>query len=352
MKRYTILLLLILTTCTNIPIEAPSSELRINTIPIITSGDTLKVFMPYEEPEFKVIAYTTSWSNLQAKDIRYSLLTHINFCFLLPAANGDLRFNNLNISRMKEVIELAHQNHVRVFISIGGWDIGDGGGVDIRFERMVANQKAVNNFVKNVSDFVKKYNLDGVDIDWEYPDNATLRAFGQKKKSSEYYLIMMKLLQAQLKEDGKGITSAVISRGNRLGDGILNEVFDTVDWINVMAYDDSWPEHSSYKLAEECWEYWVIQRGLSPSKFVLGLPFYGKFPWKTYKELIAVSIKNANRDYSRSTAYNGIPTIRKKTRFVIEKQGRGVMFWELSGDTFDKSTSLLAAINKEVQEKQ
>ena len=72
---------------------------------------------------------------------------------------------------------MAHANNVKVSVAIGGWNDGD----DSLFELMASNSQSRDFFVKQVMSFVEQYNLDGVDMDWEYPD---------KGKSAEYFAIL------------------------------------------------------------------------------------------------------------------------------------------------------------------
>ena len=61
---------------------------------------------------------------------------------------------------------------------------------------------------------------------------------------------------------------------------ITDEVFALVDWFNVMVYgnfSETKPgqHHSTYRMLEMSYDYWVKKRGLDPRKYVMGLPLYG-----------------------------------------------------------------------------
>lgn len=288
---------------------------------------------------FKVIGYLPGRS-VDTTAIPYGLLTHINFAFAIPAKTGGGLDALRNADKLTALVKKAHENNVKVFISIGGWSVGDGGGDDSRFHRMAENGEQRNYFVTKTMQMVHDYDLDGVDLDWEYPDI--------ENRSAEDYVLLMKQLADSLHAENLQLTAAVVHYGNQ-GRGIKNEIFDIVDWLNLMAYDDDHGQpvpHSPFSLAEKSINYWIRDRGLPPSKAVLGLPFYGK-PRRPnlshYKDLIAAGADPYADEYD-SVYYNGVTTIQRKTRLAQNEKLAGVMIWEIGQDTHDEH-SLLKAIN-------
>jgi GH18 family chitinase len=92
-------------------------------------------------------------------------LTHINYAFLLPDANGTFVAPE-HMDQLLAVITAAHAHGVKVLISVGGW------GWDEAFEAFAAQPPARAHFVRTLLEFVETYDLDGVDMDWEYPGPA------------------------------------------------------------------------------------------------------------------------------------------------------------------------------------
>jgi GH18 family chitinase len=123
------------------------------------------------------------------------------------------------------------------------------------------------------------------------------------------------------------------------------DVFANVDFLNVMAYDGSDTNHSSFRYAEEALDYWS-GRGLPADKMVLGVPFYARPAEVIYRKLVQTNPAAANVDefdyYSSTLYYNGIPTMQQKTELAL-RRASGMMIWALAYDTSD-STSLLSAI--------
>ncbi|WP_255545304.1 glycosyl hydrolase family 18 protein [Micromonospora parastrephiae] len=127
----------------------------------VTSTAAQAVVLPNN---FKSVGYMPSWAG-NVNTIQYNKLTHINYAFVLPNNDGSLRAVE-NPSKLSSLVSQAHANNVRVSIAVGGWNDGN----DSAFEALAANSGSRTNFVNNLVNFVNQYNLDGVDMDWEYPD--------------------------------------------------------------------------------------------------------------------------------------------------------------------------------------
>ncbi|HUP14129.1 MAG TPA: glycoside hydrolase family 18 protein, partial [Niastella sp.] len=248
--------------------------------------------------QFKVIGYMPSWAG-DINTVQYSKLTHINYAFILPTATGGL-YGNDNPGKLSSLVTKAHQNGVKVMISVGGWNDGNDSG----FEQFAANSSYRTAFVNNIIGFVNQYTLDGVDIDWEYPDNGA---------SANNYVALMTQLSTEMHNRGKLLTAAVVGEN---GGSILNAVFNVVDFLNLMAYDYNNYDHSTYTYAQNSMNYWR-GRGLPKEKCVLGVPFYGRPSWETFVQLVNRGA-NPYADTYNGVGYNGITTIKNKTNLAFD----------------------------------
>ena len=78
---------------------------------------------------FKVIGYYYHVpSGPGAKDLDLSGLTHINYSFAIPEKDGNGLEPLKTPKNLAELVDLAHSHNKKVFISLGGWNLGDGGG--------------------------------------------------------------------------------------------------------------------------------------------------------------------------------------------------------------------------------
>ncbi|OXG08983.1 putative secreted protein (Por secretion system target) [Flavobacterium araucananum] len=288
----------------------------------------------------KVIAYVPNWVDLNSfsTTIQYSKLTHINIAFENPDANGYLSFNSGN----NAIIQAAHNQNVKVFVSLGGGSISEGGAIRDNYFNLITSGNRTA-FIQKIYDYVVAHNFDGVDVDLEGPAiNGDYGGF-------------VIALAAKLHANGKQITAA-LSEGYG-GANVPASTFAAYDWINIMAYDATGPwapgtpgQHSPYSMAVNQFNYWT-GRGLPASKAIIGLPFYGygfgasANQGISYANIVAQYPGAENLDQVGNTIYyNGIPTIKAKTTFAVQNAG-GVMIWELSQDATG-AKSLLTAVNQ------
>lgn len=297
-----------------------------------------------ELTDFKVVGYYPSWSQNKLHTVDFGVLTHVCYAFAIPTSEGDLRSLE-NPDTASELIRSAHKNGAKVLLSVGGWSYND---VPLEgvFMEATADSEKTRHFSESIIEMCDKYGFDGVDMDWEHP-----RIDGT---SAKQYEELMLLLSDKLHAKGKLLTAAVLSGvtadGNVYYDAAAhsNAVLNAVDFINVMAYDGGDGErHSQYEFAVSCGAYWKDTRGLPSYKVVLGVPFYARPSWAGYGTILSEVPEAWSKDNvsynGMDVYYNGIDTIKKKTRYAKENLG-GVMIWELTKDSSDPDKSLLQAI--------
>ncbi len=276
-------------------------------------------------PPFKVIGYVPSWAG-NLNGVQFGKVTHLNYAFLSPNSNGSLQAID-NPTLLQNLVSSAHGAKVSVSISIAGASA---------FASLSANSGTTTTFVNNVVSFVNQYNLDGIDIDWEFPSTGS---------QATNYASMMSQLSSAMHSRGKLLTAAVIAWG---GDSILSSVFNSVDWINLMDYDNTnGVGQSTYQSAIDSFNYWVNTRGCPVGKTVLGVPFYSDPSGTTFSQLLSEGA-SPNSDSFGSEGYNGIPTIQAKTNLCFQERCGGIMIWTVSYDA-SGANSLLSAIDQVVQ---
>lgn len=117
------------------------------------------------QSDFLVIGYYPVYaaSKYPFQDIHFRAFTHINLAFADVAADGSLKVKKNFVK--KEWIDLAHQKGIRVNISVGGWGQG------YHFPQVAASAAKRKRFARTAVAYLIKHNLQGLDIDWEFPKN-------------------------------------------------------------------------------------------------------------------------------------------------------------------------------------
>jgi chitinase len=285
--------------------------------------------------QFRIVGYLNTWDNFpnNVSNLDYTKITHLNIAFANPDAKGNLT----TFPGLSTVVNKAHAKNVKVLISMGGADLG---GTKKNWQNLT-QPDSVKSFCKKILAYLQKHNLDGADVDLE--GNIIGNNYGN----------FIKTLSSVLKPKGKMVTAALATW---FADQVPVSTFQYFNFVNIMSYDSTGPwdpqhpgQHSPYTMAVSDLNFWSA-KGLSKNKTNLGVPFYGYGFYNkvsqdeiAYKDIIK-QYGGAQKDQISDTIYyNGIPTIKQKTKLALQKVN-GIMIWQLTEDT-QGNRSLLKAIN-------
>lgn len=298
---------------------------------------------------FYVVGYFPSYRDPAAvPDQKFRMCNVINYAFGNITLSGSLSI--ASPGTFSSVISKAKANGAKIFLSISG-NAAD-------FKNMASGASGRNSFVREIMQALRTNQLDGVDIDWEYPrtDDGT----------DITYTAFMKELSDSCHTNARYYLSTAITSGKYAGavrDAIRNELWTGgyVDFFNIMAYDDfsttvAFRHHSDLALAQTSINYWVTTRGMPANKAVLGIPAYGRPSGITqtgtvlsYAAILAQggsplsdSARVSVTGFSNYTIYyNGTVTAKRKA-MLAKTQASGVMLWEKGQDVHDASSVLKA----------
>lgn len=347
--------------------------------------------------KFKKVAYLPIYKTWHAKDVPGDLLTDINLSFGTIAPDSTLQVNPIKeLYLSKELVTLRHNYpNLKINLAIGGWG-ADG------FSDMAITKETRSIFINGIASQLKTYDLDGVDIDWEYPtlDNSGL--IKARPEDTENFILLMKEIHSKFNEisktsNKKYTLSFAAPMGNWAVETFgIKEVSNTVDYINLMGYDyvGTWSKvtghHSNLKNCKEVPNhlntYQIIQKYLKvckPEKLVLGIPAYG-YGWRGVPsenhglfQAAEAAISHEEADFSyhnlkenyiskngytrywddsskAAYLYNGdiwityedLEAIRYKADTVKKLRLGGMMYWE---QTQDFDGDIIKKISKELE---
>ncbi|RNA45046.1 acidic mammalian chitinase-like, partial [Brachionus plicatilis] len=200
------------------------------------------------------VCYFANWAAKRRSDISRVvpeeidpfLCTHINFAFAKVGQNLDVKpyeeddtaswvggpgmYHRVNALR-------KNNSDLKIMLSIGGWTHASKG-----FNEVVRDDSSLEKFVQNVITYLRKYEFDGFDIDWEYPGATDRQAANNTKEG--FTRLVMRLREefekeAYEKDKPRFLLSAAVGAANeRIDAGYEIEIIcKYFDFINVMSYD-------------------------------------------------------------------------------------------------------------------
>jgi chitinase len=190
----------------------------------------------------------------------------------------------------------AQNPNAKVMLSIGGWTLSDS------FTVIAATPESRQNFANSISAFLNGPGsmFDGVDIDWEYPVSGNPLDCCASAQDTQNFTALLQTIKQTLNQKNPGdnlLSIAAPAGAQTLQNLNLKAVGQTVDWINLMAYDFNGPfppfsgsvtnfnaplHYDSASPAAQSSEVddaavqSYINAGVPASKINLGLPFYGR----------------------------------------------------------------------------
>lgn len=333
-----------------------------------------------------VVGYYPDYASevLPPENIQFGNLTHIIHGFVWPNSDGSLAmYDGLEKSN---IVNLSHNAGIKILLALGG----AGEVPTVGFEAIASDSTKRSNFIQNAITFTNLLNYDGIDLDWEFPDN--------QQKKVDYTLFIKELRSEMSKVNPNLLLTMVASATDFYGQWTEYEkILNYIDWFNLLAYEynGSWSPLTGHNSplhrwqnktdgnAEESVIYLNINRKIPKNKIVLGIPFYGKMYnstglnknftdlsqstkvlGMTYRDIVS-SINStytyfwddeAKAPYYISTNENRFislddtASVRYKTEYAVKENLLGVMIWEISQDKLSNgSQPLLEQIAKTIK---
>lgn len=326
----------------------------LDTLSIEQAGVTPRLEHKAPVNEMKVrLSYFPSYRDVGPTGFPTEYMKTINVAaYAFATLNEDFSITFEQPEKVRTLVERCHANGVKVVLSFSG--------KSAYYKKMVKSGRERTNFVNAIMNFVKSFNLDGVDNDWEYPSSSD--------DSGQNNLYLMRQFSNILHAPGENklLTMAICTgEYDSTRNGIDKGVFDCCDWFCVMCYNSvtssTKPEtYDASAIFPVAADKWINVAGMPKYKFVPGFPLYSTSSTVSnqygYKTLLS---KGADPDkdmfYMQNDAgtwfysyYNGRPTVRKKVNMVKDNGWGGYFFWETSYDTFDNpETSLMLTAYRE-----
>jgi chitinase len=315
-------------------------------------------------------------------DARY--LTRINYAFANIQGGRMVLGAPADAQNFAQLTALRQTNpRLTVLVSVGGWLWST------NFSDMALTVESRIAFEDSVMEFLAKYDLDGLDIDWEYPG---LPGAGHpfRAEDKQNFTELLKELRARFDAESRKthrrlyLTIAMGAGDDVLAHTEMRKVPRYVDTVNLMTYDyyeagsDPTTGHHAPLFANPADPKKVSsdetvrayeKEGVPAEKILLGVPFYGRewgevadvkhglfqvgkaIPgaYAPYSAIEANMLSNGqgftrywddaakapylyNADKHVFVSYEDPESLTEKCKYVRSHKLGGAMFWEYFGD--------------------
>ncbi|HVG22867.1 MAG TPA: glycoside hydrolase family 18 protein [Thermoanaerobaculia bacterium] len=283
-------------------------------------------------------------------------LTHVNYAFASIDDDGDVVLQTVDLQRLRQLRELRTRNaNLKILLSIGGARAR-------HFRESAATAASRRRFAESAAALVRGNALDGVDVDWEYPE--------RREERRNFPLLLAELRRVL---GPRRLLTIASSGGESLDTNMIGELHPYLDWINLMGYDmaGAWTPRTGHSSAL----YWnpaagddgpsvyafvkqYLAAGVPPAKLVLGVPFdahvftgvrrqrHGfnqpyeevgrSIPWYQigalkgfvrYWDDVAAVPYLWNERTATFISYDDPQSLHEKVRFVRKERLGGMMYW-------------------------
>lgn len=315
-------------------------------------------------------------------------LTHINIAFG-NIKNGQIVVNLKNLHFIKIIRE--YNPNIKILLSIGGW--GAGG-----FSEAASTMEGRKLFAKTGLDIIKKYNLDGIDLDWEYPSYSIAGIASSKDDKINFTLLLKEIRELFDKEKNSNsnylLTIATGADEYYIHGTEIGLAQKYLDYIQLMTYDmrggfqTITGHHTNlftssgdlFRISVDKSVKIFSQEGVPKSKLVIGAAFYSRM-WKNVPNIdtglhqVTLSSGGYGPDYSTLVndyiningfirywddeakapylfngntfiTYDDEESIKHKCEYIIAQDLAGIMFWEFKCDNTKNLLNTMHSILK------
>ena len=304
------------------------------------------VLTPGNECQAQIVGgfYPNWYASSSMNNLQWTKMTDLFYAFAEPTSTGGYTLNNE--SWLTTLVTKGKTNNVRVHLSFGGATQGSTG-----WSTCTSTETNRTNFATTCNNLVTTYDLNGINLDWEFPEGSEAVNYADLAVK-----VRAALDQAEITLGHKVYLTCAVAPLIWNNDGINSTFLGVMDYVMPMAFDDGNCSYcggsnaSSMTMAQNAFLHWttgipgsgVAGKGVAANKLVIAIPFYenGGTAYNSFSSASPASYYNDADGYYGGYYYNSDPLIKAKADYLMPKAVAGLWTWELVHDRNDEYSLL------------